>query len=112
MFSAQAYWLVNDNAKCWPVGGEIDILEAVGAFRNDSVFGTLHWGDECGKDQWDGRNGAYPHPAGANFSDAFHVFGLYWNATAITWTVDGNAYVSRTAGQPKTLDVQWGPMCE
>ena len=37
-----AYWLVDDNKHCWPVGGEIDILEAVGSFRDDSAFGQVH----------------------------------------------------------------------
>lgn len=47
-----ALWLVQDETKCWPVGGEIDTMEAVGGFNNNSVFGTYHWGEACGVDDW------------------------------------------------------------
>jgi beta-glucanase (GH16 family) len=108
-----AYWLVDDIAHCWPVGGEIDILEQVGTFRNDSVFGTYHWGSSCGNDLWskDGqRNGDYPKPVNGFFSDDFHTFSVYYNATAITWAVDGNPYVSRTVGDPASLFVLSWPL--
>ena len=29
---------------CWPVGGEIDIMEATGGEENNTVYGTYHWG--------------------------------------------------------------------
>ena len=108
-----AYWLVDDNNHCWPVGGEIDILEAVGGFRDDSVFGTYHWGPACDQDSWtkDGdRNGDAPRPSGGHYSDSFHNFTAYWNATAITWAVDGAAYVSRLAGEPAGLFVPSWPL--
>lgn len=47
-----ALWLVQDQTKCWPVGGEIDTMEAVGGLQNNSVFGTYHWGEACGVDDW------------------------------------------------------------
>ena len=107
-----AYWLVDDNNHCWPKGGEIDILEAVGGTHNDAVFGTYHWGAACGADAWalDKRNGLFPHPPGAPFSAAFHNFTAYWNRTAITWEVDGSPYVSRTVGEPASLFVPSWPL--
>lgn len=108
-----AYWLVDDNHHCWPVGGEIDILEAVGGFRDDSIFGTYHWGSACGSDAWtrDGdRNGDAPRPSGAHYSDDYHVFTAYFNASVITWAVDGAPYVSRVAGQPAGLFVPSWPL--
>jgi beta-glucanase (GH16 family) len=109
-----AYWLVDDNHHCWPQGGEIDILEAVGGFRDDGVFGTYHWGTSaCGVDAWtkDGdRNGLSPRPAGGHFSDDFHNFTAYYNASVITWAVDGQPYVSRVAGQPAGLFVPAWPL--
>jgi beta-glucanase (GH16 family) len=107
-----AYWLVDDNVHCWPVGGEIDILEAVGSFRDDSVFGTYHWGQSCGKDDWasEKRNGDFPRPPGGHFSDTYHNFTAYWNKTAITWAVDGSPYVSRIVGQPANLFVPSWPL--
>ena len=108
-----AFWLVDDNNHCWPTGGEIDILEAVGGFRNDSVFGTFHWGAKCGVDEWstDGqRNGDAPHPPGANYSAGFHTFTAFWNRTAISWAVDGAVYVSRHVGDPANLFVPSWPL--
>ena len=107
-----AYWLVDDNNHCWPVGGEIDILEAVGLFRDDSVFGTYHWGKSCGNDAWesDKRNGDFPRPPGGHFSDAFHNFTAYWNASHLTWAVDGSPYVTRVVGQPAGLFVPSWPL--
>lgn len=109
-----AWWLVDDNHHCWPVGGEIDILEAVGGYRDDGVFGTFHWSTgACGVDAWskDGdRNGLSPRPAGGHFSDAYHNFTVYFNASVITWAVDGHPYVSRVAGQPAGLFVPSWPL--
>jgi beta-glucanase (GH16 family) len=109
-----AYWLVQDlGSYCWPKGSEIDVLELVGTVRNDSVFGTFHWGTECGVDLWskDGqRNGDYPKPDTGFFSDDFHTFSVYYNATTITWAVDGNTYVSRTAGDPADLFIPSWPL--
>ena len=105
-----AYWLLDNNNHCWPEGAEIDILEAVGGVRNDSVFGTYHWGAACGKDGYDGRNGAVPPPAGSRFSEDFHNFTMFWNRTAITWEVDGAPYVSRFVGQPAGLFIPSWPL--
>ena len=107
-----AYWLVDDNNHCWPRGGEIDILEAVGGVRGGAVFGTYHWGAACGKDGWatDHQNGAVPPPAGSRFSAGFHDFSAYWNRTHITWEVDGAPYVSRVVGQPAGLFVPSWPL--
>ena len=103
-----AYWIVDDNNHCWPTGAEIDILEAVGGVKGDSISGTMHWGQTCGVDDWekDGqRNGHFPHPAGTLFSAAYHNFTAWWNRTAVTWAVDGMPYVSRVAGEPADLFV-------
>ena len=108
-----AYWLVDDNNHCWPTGGEIDILEAVGGFREDAVFGTYHWGSVCGVDEWSKggqSNGAYQHPPGDSFSDVQHTFTVWFNRTAITWGVDGNPYVSRMVGDPASLFVPSWPL--
>jgi hypothetical protein len=32
---------------CWPVGGEIDIMESTGGMYNNTVLGTYHWGANC-----------------------------------------------------------------
>ena len=39
---------------CWPVGGEIDVMEMYGCTDGSPVFGTEHYGVQCGEDEWDG----------------------------------------------------------
>jgi beta-glucanase (GH16 family) len=97
---------------CWPVGGEIDILEAVGTYRDNAIFSTYHWGAQCGQDSedQDRRSGVLPPPPGANYSDAFHNFTVYWNATHLTWAVDGAPFVSRTVGEPSGLFIPSWPL--
>jgi beta-glucanase (GH16 family) len=108
-----AYWLVDDFYHCWPMGGEIDILEAVGGYRQDSVFGTYHWGSACGQDEFEkdrGRNGDVVPPPGTRFSEKFHNFTAWWNATAVTWAIDGVPYVSRQVGHPASLFIPSWPL--
>ena len=57
-----AHWLMprytQGGWNCWPVGGEIDIMEATGGVYNNTVLGTYHWGANCSK-------GPPPPPPGA-----------------------------------------------
>jgi len=93
------------------VGGEIDIMEQVTGYKQNSVFGTYHWAEStpCHVDQWDHYNGLYPNTTGGQppmrFDTDFHVFSLTWNATTLSWYVDGNLYVSRHTQQPWHLFV-------
>lgn len=42
-----AHWLMPDYTICWPMGGEIDILERIDTIQE--VHGALHWNtQECG----------------------------------------------------------------
>ena len=86
------------------VGGEIDIMESLGrskgARNNGTVFGTYHWAKACNEDLRSGPNGVFP-PVGApaiDYSKAFHVFAVEWNATSIAWFVDGTRYWERHDG--------------
>jgi hypothetical protein len=44
---------------CWPVGGEIDIMESTGGVFGNTVLGTYHWGANCSA-------GSPPPPPGPN----------------------------------------------
>jgi beta-glucanase (GH16 family) len=105
-----AHWLLPSPAPlCWPIGGELDIMEMVGSVRNNSITGTYHWGWDCGQDSWDKNFGLYPNTSvpgvmPMNFSAAYHTFGLEWNASAISWYVDNTTYYTRQPPQEAT----WG----
>ena len=112
-----AHWLMPEPAVCWPVGGEIDIMESYGNgiqsgwghHINGTVFGTYHWATACGKDRHCGGSapqhacapfnfsGVYPAPGAPliDFSAAFHVFTVTWDATSIQWYVDGVQFWER-----------------
>jgi beta-glucanase (GH16 family) len=89
-----AFWMLGSNIGSvgWPACGETDILEMIGGStgtRSDSkVYGTLHW-----KDAGSGAHDSYQpeqYTLGTGaFADGFHVFGIDWTATRITYFIDG-----------------------
>jgi len=57
----------------------------------------------CYQDRWPAlnENGLYPNTSNPSvqpidFSADFHTFSVEWNASSITWSVDGVAYWQRT----------------
>ncbi|MEU9335965.1 family 16 glycosylhydrolase [Streptomyces sp. NPDC048290] len=89
-----AFWMLgNDLGQVgWPNSGEIDIMENVG-FEPSTVHGTLHGPGYSGSG---GIGAAYSLPGGQAFADAFHTFAVDWSPNAITWSVDGTVYQTRT----------------
>lgn len=89
----------------WPMSGEIDIMESRGnapgyAGKGSDYFGsTLHFGPYFPQDRFDLTHVNYQLPAGQSFADAFHTFGLYWDATGLYTYVDNDAN--------KVLKVNW-----
>ncbi|MFI0960406.1 ricin-type beta-trefoil lectin domain protein [Streptomyces sp. NPDC021080] len=89
-----AFWMLGDNLGSvgWPNSGEIDAMENVGN-EPGTVHGTIHGPGYSGAG---GIGAAYTLPNGKAFADDFHVFAVDWSPTAITWSVDGQAYETRT----------------
>ncbi len=91
-----AFWMMPTDSVYggWAASGEIDIMET----RNDTNFigGTIHYGGS-----WpDHRNtGGTYSPGGVNFSDAFHVYTIEWEADVMRWYVDGILYSTKTSSQ-------------
>ncbi len=80
----------------WPASGEIDIMESRGnapggaytAASGYNAFGsTLHWGPFAAVNQWPKTHNEFKLPSG-DFTQDFHVFGLYWDSTGLQTYVD------------------------
>lgn len=89
-----AFWMLGDDlgSAGWPGSGEIDIMENVGS-EPGKVHGTVHGPGYSGSG---GVGAAYALPDGRAFADGFHVFAVDWSPNKITWSVDGQAYQTRT----------------
>ncbi|HEY0538415.1 MAG TPA: family 16 glycosylhydrolase [Actinoallomurus sp.] len=86
-----AFWMLGTGGG-WPDSGEIDIMENVG-FEPGAVHGTIHGPGYSGSG---GIGAGYTLPGGQAFADGFHTFAVDWSPNSITWSVDGNAYQTRT----------------
>ena len=99
-----AIWMLpEDNAYgTWAASGEIDILEAVnlgvacqtcpGGLEN-TILGTLHFG------------GLWPNNAlnssemhAPEVLEGFHTYGIVWAPGVIEWTLDGQVFARKEAG--------------
>ena len=101
-----AFWSLPASTECWPVGGEIDVFEYTANPLVNQVFGSYRWGTVCGDDNQLLPGAGYP-PLGAppiDWSADFHVFGVEWSPTNITFSVDGNAYETKSAGDVNLPD--------
>jgi len=89
-----AFWMLGNDIGSvgWPNSGEIDIMENVG-FEPGTVHGTLHGPGYSGSA---GVGAGYTLPGSQAFADDFHVFAVDWAPNSITFSVDGNAYATRT----------------
>lgn len=77
-----AFWLLP--ASYAPLSRpEIDIMEILGHTPH-MVYMHLHWWHPDGSPGSAGQSWT-----GANFSAAWHIFGLYWSPQAVMWYVDG-----------------------
>jgi beta-glucanase (GH16 family) len=85
-----AFWMLGsnffDSKTPWPNSGEIDIMEHVGKVPN-STYSTLHAPAYFGA----GGFGS-PFDLGSDVSAGFHVFGVDWDSTHMTFTVDNTKF--------------------
>eukprot|EP01121_Diplochlamys_sp_Union-15-3_P014334 TRINITY_DN4554_c0_g1_i1.p1 TRINITY_DN4554_c0_g1~~TRINITY_DN4554_c0_g1_i1.p1 ORF type:complete len:255 (-),score=34.03 TRINITY_DN4554_c0_g1_i1:16-780(-) len=86
-----AHWLLPENS-CWPVNGEIDIMENLGQDVH-SIYGHVHVGERC--DQEISQGAAYVK-TNIDFSQDYHIYEVEWTSTYIKFFVDGVNYVTAT----------------
>jgi beta-glucanase (GH16 family) len=89
-----AFWMLGNDIGSvgWPNNGELDVMENIGK-EPGTVHGTIHGPGYSGAN---GLGAPYTLPGGKAFADDFHTFAVDWSPTAITWSVDGTAYETRT----------------
>lgn len=85
-----AIWMLGSNFSevGWPACGEIDIMEKVGgAGKENEIHGTVHW-------QNSGQHAEFGRSVNlsTNTTNQFHVYSIEWNASTITWFVDGEQF--------------------
>ncbi len=90
-----AFWMLGDsfNTAGWPGCGEMDIMENIGSqptINTGSIHGTGFIGSMIGTQ--------YVLPNGADYSSAFHTFGIIWSPQNVQYYVDSpsNIYATYT----------------
>jgi beta-glucanase (GH16 family) len=88
-----AFWLLGDNHETtkWPVSGEIDILESIGA--PDTTYSTLHGPGYSGSK---GITAKFPLPPGESVHTAFHLYAVEWSPNEIKFFFDNHLIAHRT----------------
>jgi beta-glucanase (GH16 family) len=95
-----AFWMLGSNIDTvgWPGCGEIDVMEALGRTPN-TLYGTLHGpGDKSGA----GVGSRFENPA--PLSNDYHVYGVDWTPSRVTFTIDGHAHFAAT---PADVSSPW-----
>ncbi len=93
-----AFWMLGSNIDenggdtPWPQSGEIDILELYGSKDDAVIEANAHYADTSGSHRMMGA-ASFKLEQG-KFADAFHIFELEWDATRISWLVDGEQFAS------------------
>ena len=87
-----AIWMLGSNISQvnWPACGEIDIMELVGQYPSRCTS-TLHWANNAGDDTY--KNKDYTLLS-SDFSQQFHVFSADWQKDTVSFSVDGNPFLT------------------
>ena len=93
-----AIWMLGGNfaESGWPSCGEIDIMELIGNLPS-TTHGTAHWGSSFNVHQYTGNS--ITLSGGEQFSDAFHLFSVEWEANQISWLMDDVEFFSINSSQ-------------
>ncbi len=108
-----AFWMLGEKFPItgWPKAGELDIVEMFnsGGVSNMEASFTLHWCDEslagglCAPFPTGYRTITSKRNIGTSLVNDFQIYEAEWNASGVTWRVNGTTYYS-TAIQPDTME--------
>lgn len=92
-----AVWLLPTESPYggWAASGEIDIIESRGSAVHETT-GALHFGGPWPRNTHLAHSYAFPDRDAA---EAFHTYGLEWNADEISWFVDGQLCQTRAKSE-------------
>jgi beta-glucanase (GH16 family) len=92
-----AFWMLGENFATagWPACGELDIMEAFGAFQTsgNKISGAAHGPGYSGGN---GIGKAVTFPAGETISSDYHVYAIEWAPDSVEWRLDGVPYFKLT----------------
>ena len=94
-----ALWMLGNNIASvgWPKCGEIDIMEMVGGNgKENTVHGTIHYDNNGHIYTGDSYTLSSEY-----FYNAYHVFTIIWDDSAIKWYVDDNLYHQENISSPE-----------
>jgi beta-glucanase (GH16 family) len=95
-----AFWALGTTGGNWPYNGEIDTMEAIGRLPA-TVQGHIHGPQYNADGSYDGDygpGGTYSLASGT-LSDTYHVYGVDWSPTQISFDFDGTTYCTITKAQ-------------
>lgn len=89
-----AFWMLGSNidTEDWPACGEIDVMENIGS-DPFTAHGTIH-GPESATGAAYGLGATVRSPT--SLATGFHVYRATWSPTAISFSLDGRTYETRT----------------
>ena len=103
-----AHWLM-PRAPCWPVGGEIDIMEMWGKRQRGldkkvTVSSTYHYGEACNQNKVSKKNRRYGHYPQLPWAEKqirwdleYHTFAVEWQVNrSLSFYVDGHHMLTLT----------------
>jgi len=91
-----AIWLMPRYAQYggWPASGEIDLVESRGnlgspeASGRETMSSTLHWGPKYSENMYSMTHKEFSLKNGADLSEDFHTYGMYWNSSVLYTYLD------------------------
>lgn len=85
---------------CWPVGGEIDILEGTSNPVSNFSTASLRWGTTCGDDKQLLPGGYFFGPNGSGYdATQWHTYAALWTPGYLAFAVDGIVFENKTSSE-------------